>query len=188
MNLVETIQQNLGFEPLQKIDPNTQEVAVNTNSEAALAQAAIPSVLIALYKYTLSDEGAEDVIREKFSTEWVNAFFGKNMGIATMKIADYASASTQHAYEIMEAVAVEAVKQVQRNEAGDQEATVVKKFMNDQRNNILHYLPASLQIGKLLNDSTLDDRTNKMEGPISGLMHAIEKKFSDANETTENSK
>ena len=105
-----------------------------------------------------------------------------------MKIADYASVSTQHAYEIMEAVAVEAVKQVQRNEAGDQEAAVVKKFMNDQRNNILHYLPASLQIGKLLNDTTLDDRTNKMEGPISGLMHAIEKKFSDANETTENSK
>ena len=69
MNLVETIQQKLGFEPLQKIDPNTQEVAVNTNSEAALAQAAIPSVLIALYKYTLSDEGADDVIRENISTE-----------------------------------------------------------------------------------------------------------------------
>jgi len=44
-----------------------------------------------------------------------------------------------------------------------------------------------LQIGKLLNDSTLDDRTNKMEGPISGLMHAIEKKFSDASETVEKS-
>src|SRR4249920_3901874 len=101
MNLVETIQQNLGFEPLQKIDPNTQEVPVNTDSEAALAQAAIPAVLIALYKYILNDEGAEDVIREKFSTEWVNAFFGKNLGSATIKIADYASVSTQHAYEAM---------------------------------------------------------------------------------------
>ena len=188
MNLVETIQQSLGFEPLQKIDPNTQEVAVNTNSEAALAQAAIPSVLIALYKYTLSDEGADDVIREKISTEWVNALFGKNMGAATVKIADYASVSTQHAYEVMESVAVEAVKQVQQNDAGDEEASVVKKFMNDQRNTILHYLPASLQIGKLLNDTTIDDRTNKMEGPISGLMHAIEKKFSDASETAEKSK
>lgn len=185
MNLVETIQQNFGFEPLQKIDPNTQEVPVNTDSEAALAQAAIPSVLIALYKYTLSDEGAEDVIREKISTEWVNAFFGKNMGMATIKIADYASVSTQHAYEVMESVAVEAVKQVQQNEAGDEEATLVKKFMNDQRSNILAYLPASLQIGKLLNDTTLDDRTNKMEGPISGLMHAIEKKFSGTSETAE---
>jgi len=188
MNLVETIQQKLGFEPLQKIDPNTQEVAVNTNSEAALAQAAIPSVLIALYKYTLSDEGADDVIREKISTKWVNALFGNNMEMATIKIADYASVSTQHAYDVMESVAAEAVKQVQQNEAGDEEAAIVKKFMNDQRNTILHYLPASLQIGKLLNDTTLDDRTNKMEGPISGLMHAIEKKFSDASETTEKSK
>ena len=187
MNLVETIQQKLGFEPLQKIDPNTQEVAVNTNSEAALAQAAIPSVLIALYKYTLSDEGADDVIRENISTEWVNALFGENIGMATAKIADYASVSAQHAYEVMESVAVEAVKQVQQNEAGDEEAAIVKKFMNDQRHNILMYLPASLQIGKLLNDSTLDDRTNKVEGPISGLMHAIEKKFSDASETVEKS-
>ena len=184
MNLVETIQQSLGFEPLQKIDPNTQEVAVNTNSEAALAQAAIPSVLIALYKYTLSDEGADDVIREKISTEWVNALFGKNMGAATVKIADYASVSTQHAYEVMESVAVEAVKQVQQNDAGDEEASVVKKFMNDQRNTILHYLPASLQIGKLLNDTTIDDRTNKMEGPISSFMHSIENKFSGNDDTS----
>ena len=30
----------------------------------------------------------------------------------------------------------------------------------------------------LLNDDSLDDRTNKMEGPISNLMHTIENKFS----------
>jgi hypothetical protein len=31
-----------------------------------------------------------------------------------------------------------------------------------------------------LQDETIDDRTNKMEGPISNLMHNIEKGFSSA--------
>jgi len=33
-------------------------------------------------------------------------------------------------------------------------------------------------MGDILNDDTLDDRTNKMEGPISNFMHSIENKFS----------
>jgi hypothetical protein len=50
--------------------------------------------------------------------------------------------------------------------------------MSDQRHHILVYLPASLQLGELLNDSGMDDQTNKMEGPISNLVHNIENKFS----------
>jgi hypothetical protein len=41
------------------------------------------------------------------------------------------------------------------------------------------YLPAALQIGVLLNDDTLDDATNKMEGPISSLMQKIGAAFSN---------
>jgi hypothetical protein len=40
------------------------------------------------------------------------------------------------------------------------------------------YLPAALQIGQLLANDDLDDRTHKMEGPISNLMHSFEKRFS----------
>jgi hypothetical protein len=35
-----------------------------------------------------------------------------------------------------------------------------------------------MQLGRLLEDDSLDDRTNKMEGPISNFMHSIENKFS----------
>ena len=54
----------------------------------------------------------------------------------------------------------------------------VKLFFSNQRNNILLYLPATLNMGSLLNDDTLDDNTNKMEGPISSLMHSIGNAFS----------
>ena len=50
--------------------------------------------------------------------------------------------------------------------------------MKGQRHNILLYLPAAMQMGDLLNDDTLDDRTNKMEGPISNFVHTIENKLS----------
>jgi hypothetical protein len=44
----------------------------------------------------------------------------------------------------------------------------------------LIYLPGYLQIGQALRDETLDDRTNKMEGPVSGFMHSVEKVFSSS--------
>ena len=50
--------------------------------------------------------------------------------------------------------------------------------MSGQRHNILVYLPAALQLGDLLNDNAMDDRTNKMEGPVSNFMHNIENKLS----------
>jgi hypothetical protein len=51
--------------------------------------------------------------------------------------------------------------------------------MHNQRNNILPFLPAELQMGELLHDNTLDDRTNKMEGPVSSIMRAIGGGFSN---------
>ena len=51
--------------------------------------------------------------------------------------------------------------------------------MNGQRHNILVYLPAALSMGDVLDDETLDDKTNKMEGPVSSFMHKIENTLSD---------
>jgi hypothetical protein len=54
----------------------------------------------------------------------------------------------------------------------------VRNYMNSQRHNILVYLPAALNIGDVLNDEGLDDKTNKMEGPVSNFMHKIENTLS----------
>lgn len=54
----------------------------------------------------------------------------------------------------------------------------VKIFFKSQINNILLYLPPTLHIGELLHDNTLDDNTNKMEGPISSLINRIGDAFS----------
>ena len=65
-------------------------------------------------------------------------------------------------------------RQVVKNILGaDASIKEVKTYFSGQKNNILLYLPAVLNIGELLNDSTLDDKTNKMEGPLSSLMQNI---------------
>ena len=53
-NIIEQIQTNLEYPPLHKIDPNIQETKPEFEHTGAekLAQAAIPAVVAALYKYS----------------------------------------------------------------------------------------------------------------------------------------
>jgi hypothetical protein len=77
----------------------------------------------------------------------------------------------------MEIIAWEALHIIRNNISGEKTASSVKTFLADQRHNILVHLPASLQIGEAMQDDTIDDRTHKMEGPISNHMHWLEKFF-----------
>ena len=180
INLIETVQQNLGYPALQKIDPNTQQVKIDekTPEEHKFSQAAIPAVLTALYRYVQSDDGAEDFLRDDISPNWVNKIFDKTKKEAIQKISAYAKQSTHETVAKMNAIATEAVKVA--NEALPVDASIkdVKFFFSNQINHILLYLPAALNMGELLNDSTLDDKTNKMEGPMSSLMQTVGAAFS----------
>jgi len=177
-NIIEALQERLGYGPLQKIDPNTQEIkAVPDAAYSRLAQAVIPATLVGIYKHTRSNEAAEQLISGKNSTSWLPLLFDNASGIVVKKVADYAGVSTSEAGNEMERTASEAVKIIVDN-TSKASGQNVKQYVASQRNNILMYLPAELQIGNLLNDNTVDDRTNKMEGPVSDAMHTIEKIFS----------
>ena len=93
-------------------------------------------------------------------------------------ISSYASQSAESPVIKMNAIASEAVKVVKENLSPGAGIKEVKLFFSNQRNNILLYLPAALNMGELLHDNTLDDNTNKMQGPISSLMQSIGAAFS----------
>jgi len=180
INLLETVQQNLGYPALQKIDSNTQQVVIDekTPEEDKFSQAAIPAILTGLYKYVQTDEGAKDVLLNDNTANWISKIFDENKKEVIETISSYASQSVEDPIGKMNTIAMEAVKIV--NEQLQPEATIkdVKIFFNNQKNTILLYLPAILNIGALLNDDTLDDNTNKMEGPVSNIMHSIGSAFS----------
>ncbi len=181
INIVESVQKQMGYEALQKIDPNTQEplsTEVFTSPASSLAQAAIPAILAAIYEKSKTDEDINDIMRVRNSTDYLPILYGDNASSAVQAVATYSMTSTTTARQAMQQIAITAL-QVLHTEVKDQSPAAVTNFMKGQRDNILHYLPASLQMGKLMDDETIDDRTHKMEGPVSGLMHTIERIFSD---------
>jgi hypothetical protein len=175
VDLIKTIQENLGFAPLQKIDPNT-ELPVNDKDENVgnkFGQAAIPAVLAGLYTYVQSDEGAAKVLNIKNSNNWIAEIFDDNRKEAIEKISAYAKQSNEDPVAKMNAIANEAIKIAKENMPADAGIKEVKLFFSNQRTNILLYLPAELKMGELLHNDTLDDNTNKMEGPVSSLIQSI---------------
>jgi copper chaperone CopZ len=180
INLLETVQKNSGYPALQKIDPNTQAVVADdkTPDEHKFSQAAIPAILTALYKYVQADEGAAEFLRGDSSTNWVSKIFPGNKKEVVQAIAAYSQQLGEDPVAKMNAIADETVKLVKENLPDVAAVKDVKIFFSKQRNNILLYLPAVLNMGELLHDDTLDDNTNKMEGPISSLMHSIGAAFS----------
>ena len=179
-NLVETIQSQLGFPPLQKIDPNIQETKekIPGHSQEKLGQAAIPAVLTALYKFTRTDEGCDAILQDRNGIDWLHTIYQEKEEMAVEKVARYAGVSNELAASAMEKIANESIVTIKNSNGEHPTCESVKTFMDTQRHNILVHLPAAMQMGDLLNDETLDDRTNKMEGPVSGFMHKIENALS----------
>lgn len=179
-NIVENVQVNLGYPPLAKVDPNIHEPQQDHNPSARenLGQAAIPVVLAALYKLSQTDAGSQFILSNEPRSEWLTILYEGKQAEVVDKLAHFAKVPGNEAAIAMEKVVVESVRLIQNTVAPHPTSQAVKNFMADQRHNILVYLPAELQLGYLLNDNTLDDRTNKMEGPVSNFMHKIENKLS----------
>ena len=181
-NIIDTIQNNLGLGEIEKIDPNTQEPLHNHHS---LAQAAIPSVLLGLYKYAVTEINADEILHRD-NNDWLGSFFGSNKQEAVQKVAAYTGGNEADTQSNMERIADEAVRILREKAPKNATPAQAKAFIMSQRSDILKRLPAELQMGDLLNDDTIDDRTNKMEGPMSNHMHFLEKLFSGG--TTEDHK
>ena len=175
INLLKTVQQNLNYPELQKMDPNIQEILVDdkTTIENRFSQAAIPAVLISLCKYSQSDHGATDLLEIKNNSDWGDKIWGYNKDKAMDAIATYSQLSFEFLAFDLNGIANEAIKVAKQNLPANAKIEDLKAFFENQRSSILLYLPAELNIGELLHSDTLDDKTNKMEGPISSLIQNI---------------
>jgi hypothetical protein len=179
-NIVEQIQANLAYTPVKKVDPNSQDTKkpLDDHSVEKLGQAAIPAVLTALYKFTRTEDGCNMVISGTERADWLSLIYNGKESEAVEKVAHYSGVSDNQAESHMENIADEAIKLTKQNGGDPPTAEGVKTYMSMQRHNILVHLPAALNMGDILNDEALDDKTNKMEGPVSNLMHKIENTFS----------
>ena len=176
MNLPQQLQEYMKYPVLQLINVNTglpeDEIAFD-----ALSQSVLITFLAGLYKGTRSKEGAKMINDETNVQHLLNTLFKDDEELNTIgaytnrPISDIKLKITELATCYMAFL-----HQLPGEEAGQED--FLQSLMTGQRHEILRFVPKGLAIGKLLDDGSLEDNTNKMEGPISSLMHKIENVFS----------
>jgi len=186
INLLEKTTEILGYAPLKKVDPNTEKIKVDsgTHDNQLLAQTVIPTVLAGLSQLSKSEEGIMNIVTgSQFG--WASLIFGQYKEEVVGNIAGFVGRDYQSIEQKINEVANQAVKLIRENcsDVSDNYSKM-KDFIKSQRDNILPFLPPEIHLGNVLNNSTIDDKTNKMQGPLSSLMHKIEAGFG-GNETEE---
>ena len=183
MNLIDEMQKATGHWPVEKVDPNTQEAKDEQEGKKdLLPQAAIPISLLGLYHYTRSEEQAQLLVggNNSTNTDWKNKLYSNHSDEVANSVATYAHTSVNMAESALNYATNTAIKIVNDALGDKASGKGIADIFKDNRSSILQHLPAALQLGSIVNDTTIDDRTNKMEGPMSGIMHVFEKIFSDS--------
>lgn len=177
-NIIDMIRKNLGFDELHKVDPNTQDIAagLKTFGMTSVAQGTIPSVVCAICNH-LETPGNREFIITGDSNNWLKTIFGEKEDELLEKLSEYSNTTVIAVKGEAEHIANEAVRLVRVALPDVNHEHAIQNFAASTRREALQYLPASLQLGYLLNNNNLDDRTNKMEGPVSSLMHKLENQF-----------
>ncbi len=180
INIAEEVQERLQFPALEKVDPNTQP---NEEGRVALdctvTQAAVVTALAGLYKITRTTEGCVHLLLSGKSTGWLEEVYGDNLDKTLRHVAEYTRSETADVESLVRLSADTAILILHEQLADNINVESFKSFMSGQRDHILVYMPAGLRLGEMLHDPMLDDNTNKMEGPVSSLMHKIENIFSE---------
>lgn len=177
INLVESVQQKLNIEELQKINPDTGEAIDNGKPLNSFYQLAVPAVLTGLYSFTRLDDKNKAALQMSPGSV-LSSIFGDYKNSVISKIADSTGTSVPETTDKLEQIGTTSIDVVKENLSEKPLDSDVKKFFTGQRHTILSYLDPSLQLGKYIQDDTIDDSTNKMEGPVSNLIQNIGQIFS----------
>ena len=179
INILEELVKKMNLPALKKVDPNTQQVEVKTDEEREhkLMQAIAPAAVAGIYDAARSEEGLSYLAGSAVSQDWLALLFGNNAPGVKQRIADYTHNSPNDVQIHFNTIATIAVEILRMNTSGDDNKVSVRDLAGSQRDWFLPYLPAELKIGSSLEDDTMDDRMNKMEGPVSSLMHKVETMF-----------
>jgi hypothetical protein len=184
--LIDSLNSQMGFPILEKEEPGQDN---RKQPPKSLKQVAIPVALAGIYQLAASEEGAKRILEhlrnERRSLENLNAHdclqltFGSNEESIVNSLAEYTSSTKEDTKDELNEATRKAYLLILQEIVSEQtKPEDITRYMVDQRHSILVHLPAELKLGHLLGDDTLDDVSNKMEGPITNLMHNLGESFS----------
>ncbi len=103
--------------------------------------------------------------------------FGESSESVVKQIELYSKNIDKHRSQQLEHIASESIRVVRKNLGENPNPHAIRHFVAGNKQDILLYLPPFLDLGTILHNNNLDDRTGKMEGPVSSFMHKLEKTF-----------
>ncbi len=181
IDLLKVTTEKLGYQPLKPVSSVNREVNENANN---VAQAIIPSVLAGFLNLSGSDEGLSAIVNYD-GDDWPTILFNDRKTSAMENISKYSGLNNGQILPEINKTSRTVVEIIMNEVKGSSDInTSIKNFLKDQRTVILDHLPVSLEMGTLLEDEQMDDHTNKMQGPISTLLHKISESF-DKGDTQE---
>src|SRR3982751_45081 len=145
MNIIETIQKNLGFDALKKIDPNTQKT-IGENpliGNMAVAQAGIPAVLIGIYNKLESNPDVHALQAEQGKI--LENIFGKATPMVVTQVENYAKTNDKHIAQQLEHIAAESLRVVKECAGDSPDHSHVRTFVAKNKPDALLFLPPSLE-------------------------------------------
>ena len=151
MGNVITIQEQMGFPPLQKIDANTGDVKdQHQEGRQRLGQAAIPAALAIVAKYAASGSGLQRLTMGAADTNWLKEILGTQRYAIVRQVAEYAGVDPATASRtIQEAIELAVHHGVHLNEANEP-SSAQQAFYAGLLNEALTFLPAAVPIGKAM--------------------------------------
>jgi hypothetical protein len=163
---------------LEKIDPNTQLVKGQEQliGNTALAQAGIPAILMGILN-RLEQIPTLDGLESDQPVSLLEKIFGESTETVVNHIEQYSKNRDKHSSQELEHIATESLRVIRKNLGENPNESSIRHFVSANKKDILLYLPPSLDLGTILHNNNLDDRTGKMEGPVSSFMHKLEKTF-----------
>ena len=181
MNIIETIQKSLGFDTLKKIDPNTQETVGEDTAmgNSAVAQAGIPAILLGIYNKL--EEKPDLNLLQAEKGRLLECIFGKSTDVLVSQVENYSKVRDKHIAQQLEHIATESLRVIKECIGNNTDENHIRNFVAKNKPETLLYLPPSLELGTILKNNNLDDRTGKMEGPVSTFMRKVEKTFNTTN-------
>lgn len=179
MNLSQDLQEFLKYPVLQKIDATTGHPE-NEKLYDIVSQSVLIIFLTGLYEASRTKENAEVIKQQQNAKVLLDRMF-KNKAAALTDIAEFTKKSEKYINTKLEEVAGGYLQVIQQSKyvAAFKKEKSLEDLLSNERHKILPCLPPGLKTGKLFNDETIDDNTNKMEGPVSSLMNKIEDVFSE---------
>jgi len=178
MNLFQDVQEFIKYPALQKIDPTTG-LPENENLYDIVSQTVLVTFLTGLYENTRTKENAAIILEQKTTKELFDKMF-KNKAAVVNHITEFTKKDDNYINTKLEEVANGYLQVIQQSEyaAALQKEKGLEDLLSSERHKILLFLPPELKTGELFNHQTIDDNTNKMEGPVSSLMNKIGDAFS----------